>query len=495
MRTGAGIVLNGVGLILFAVGLVSCVALIPAVVFGEWFSFFGMLLSVTFYVCIGLALHLTFKELPGPNLRQGMVVASFGWLLVALLGALPFILILGPESGGFWNAFFESMSGWTATGLSVYPHPENLPGTLQFWRSLMEWVGGGGVILLTLALVGQPGVEAYSLYRSEAREEKIRSSVHSTVKTIWWIYLVYTGLGIALFYSAGMPLWHAINNGMTGIATGGFSPVSDSFSGYDNIWIEIAAIPIMTLGAISFASHYQLFNGKFKKFFSDPQTKALLVLFLAGSMFVFIENLGPVHLNYSVKETGRYSAFQFISALTTTGFQTADIFKWEEIPKVALSLAMIVGGCAGSTVGGIKLFRVILLTKGVGWRLRRMLAPPHAIYRYKIGKKTLTPEEANDAVGEAASLSFLWVICLLIGIMIIHNSIAGLEGFQQFRLVDILLEVCSAQGNVGLSVGIVGPDLPAVAKLMLIINMWIGRLEIIPILIMIWSSIKPHKAP
>jgi trk system potassium uptake protein TrkH len=481
------IIFKDIGVIFLVVAGLTCVVVIPAICFHEWDMIGGILIIAALYGGIGALLYQIFKEAPEPKLKHAMIIAALGWLLVALIGSGVFMVLAGMD---FWSSFFESMSGWTGTGLTMIANPSQLPATLQFWRSLMQWVGGVGVILLTLVIIARPGTGSFTLYRSEAREEKIHPSIISTVRTIWWIYLLYTGISIGLFWLVGMPLWHAINHGMTCIATGGFSVVDGSVgnAAYNTALIEAAMLPIMLLGAIAFAAHYNLLKGRIRRFFSDPQTKALLALVVLGIGLLSIENLATYG---GALKSFRYSAFQFISGLTCTGFQTADILAWHAGSKLLLALAMILGGAAGSTAGGIKLFRGILLTKGIGWRFRRMFVPPHGVYRYKLGKKLLSSEEAIDEVGEAAIVSFLWILCLIIGIIVLFHTISPLSGYG---IEDILIEVCSAQGNAGLSTGITHQGIPNPSKLMLIINMWIGRLEIIPILVMfrtlVWPKVK-----
>ncbi|MCD6542777.1 MAG: TrkH family potassium uptake protein [Thermoplasmata archaeon] len=382
------------------------------------------------------------------------------------------------------SAIFESFAGWTGTGLTMVIHENKLPYTLQFWRTLTQWVGGVGVIVLTLAILARPGTGSFVLYKSEGREQKIHPSVISTVRSIWWIYLFYTAIGIAVLFTVKIfsenrgnlteVLWESINHCMTGLSTGGFSVTDDSIASY-SVYSQIVIMVLMILGAIAFVAHYDLLTGKVKKFFYDPQTKALFVLIIFGVVLLII-------FNHPVTSEGiQKYVFQFISAITCTGFSTDSLSSWSETSKLILSFAMIVGGAAGSTAGGIKLFRIILLTRGVEWRLKKALSTPKRVLVYKLGDKSLSPDSAFELVNEAAVISFLWFILLFAGILVISYSIPNRP------LGDIIFEVCSAQGNVGLSVGITSPSMPALAKVMLILNMWIGRLEIIPVIVMIKS--------
>ncbi|MCD6330619.1 MAG: TrkH family potassium uptake protein, partial [Thermoplasmata archaeon] len=359
-----------------------------------------------------------------------------------------------------------------------------LPHSIQFWRSFIQWVGGVGVIVLTLVILARPGTGSFTLYRSEAREEKIHPSIISTVKTIWWIYLLYTVIGIIVLLIAGMPAWEAVNHCMTAIATGGFSVKDESMASYPT-YIQILLVPLMVAGAIAFSTHYELLKGRIKNFFKDIQTQALLFLLFTGAVALTYININDGSY-FSFATSFKYSAFQYISALTCTGFSTVNIAVWGEEAKLLLSLAMIAGGAAGSTAGGIKLFRLILLTKGVGWKVRRIFLPVRGTFAYRLGGKALDKEEAIEEISEAAIVSFLWVILLVIGIFIVMHSTGA-------DLSNAIFEVCSAQGNVGLSSGITAINMDPVAKFMLILNMWVGRLEIIPILILLRAIVKGGK--
>jgi trk system potassium uptake protein TrkH len=281
-----------------------------------------------------------------------------------------------------------------------------------------------------------------------------------------------------------MPWWEAINHAMTGLATGGFSITDDSMASYATS-IQILLLPLMIAGAIAFSTHYELLKGRIKNFLKDGQTQALLFLVFAGSLLLAYFNMNDgIYSNFLA--SFKFSAFQFVSALTCTGFATANVAIWSGEAKILLSLAMIAGGAAGSTAGGIKLFRVILLTKGVGWKIRRIFLPAKSTFPHKIAGRVLGREQAIEELSDAAVVSFLWVILLLIGIFVIlHTTHASLE--------NAIFEVCSAQGNVGLSTGITSLDMDPIAKFMLILNMWVGRLEIIPILVLLRAIIKGGK--
>ena len=232
----------------------------------------------------------------------------------------------------------------------------------------------------------------------------------------------------------------------------------------------------MIFGAISFAVHYELMRGNGAILIKDVQTRWLLILLAAGSLFLALENslaLGPIRAL-------RDSAFQFVSAMTCTGFQTANIRSWSDTAKLLLAAGMMFGGAAGSTAGGIKIIRMIILMKGVQWRFRRIISPRGAIVPFRIGPTVVDPAEVGQRLEDASLITFLWLIFLGLGVIVLLHTSP-----KEFSLSDVIFEVASAQGNVGLSVGITSPVMPTLSKLALSFNMWIGRLEIIPVLMLI----------
>ena len=485
-------VLRDLGGIFIVIGIITLVSLAVPLYFGEYYALSPMTITVFIFFIVGTPLYYGFKKADAANFKSAMVTAALGWLFISLIGSIPFFLIQYNINTGFHmsflSAFFESMSGWTGTGLTMVEHENLLPHTLQFWRSLIQWVGGVGVIVLTLSILARPGTGSFVLYKGEARDQKTHPSVVSTVRTIWWIFLLYTIIGsiilitVGMISPAGMDPWQSINHCMTGLATGGFSVTDNSMTDFGVI-SQIIMVLLMITGAIAFAAHYDLLKGKIKKFLSDAQLQAMIMLLILGIIALTLINLNDPNLSYknnsllALKESG----FQFISALTCTGFASANIASWTESAKLILSFAMIIGGAAGSTAGGIKLFRAILLAKGAEWRIKRAISTPRRVFVHKLGAKSLSKEDAMDLINEAAIISFMWVILLSIGIVTIAYI------FPSETLGNVIFEVCSAQGNVGLSTGITNIYMPVSAKIMIIFNMWIGRLEIIPIIVLVKS--------
>ena len=488
-------VFRDIGGIFNIIGIISLFALIVPIYFREYSpytSFNGMVpLAITsaIFLLLGLPLYLLLKNAEPANFKSAMVTAALGWVFVSLIGSIPLWLLpydtLTLATMDPLSAFFESMSGWTGTGLTMVDKENLLPYTLQFWRSFIQWIGGVGVIVLTLSVLARPGTGSFVLYRGEARDQKTHPSIVSTVRTIWWIFLLYTIIGIialiliGFFDPSGMNIWQSINHAMTGIATGGFSVTDNSIAGFGPA-SQITIIILMIFGSVAFAAHYDLLKGRIRKFFSDAQLRAMIFLIIfgiAGLTFLNLTEFGD-----NLFESFGKSSFQFISALTCTGFATVEnLPDWTESTKLILSLAMVVGGAAGSTAGGIKLVRAILLSKGVGWRIKQAISTPRRVFVHKLGEKPLSKEDAMDLINEAAIISFMWILLLSAGVIIIGFI------YPNETLGSVIFEVCSAQGNVGLTAGITSISMDPYAKTMLIINMWIGRLEIIPIIVLIRS--------
>ena len=490
-------VLRDIGGLFIIIGFITLVALVVPIYFGEFGSesnvdgIAPLLITSAVFFGLGLPLYYIFKKSDPADFKTAMVTAALGWLFISAISSIPFWLI--PYDGishmAPLSAFFESMSGWTGTGLTMVANEEALPHTLQFWRSLTQWVGGVGVIVLTLSILARPGTGSFVLYKGEARDKKTHPSIISTVRTIWWIFLLYTIIGIVSLIiigaitTNGMNPWESLNHGMTGLATGGFSVTNDSIAGFGTI-SQIGIIVLMIMGAIAFAAHYDLLRGRVKKFLSDAQFQAMMILIAIGVVTLTFINLknGDLSYNGNVLLALKESGFQFISAITCTGFASvSNLPQWGESAKLILALGMIIGGAAGSTAGGIKIYRAILLSKGVNWRIKRAISTPRRVFVHKFGGKSLNKEDAMDLINEAAIISFMWVILLVIGIIVI------LVIYPFRSLGDTIFEVCSAQGNVGLSTGITELHMRPIAKIMLIFNMWIGRLEIIPIIVLIKS--------
>ncbi|MBN2598934.1 MAG: TrkH family potassium uptake protein [Candidatus Thermoplasmatota archaeon] len=485
-------VLRDLGNVFIAVGIISFFPLIVPIYFQEYTAIIPLIFTALAFLELGMLLYFVFRKSDPANFKSAMVTAALCWLFIPLVSIIPFLMIPYHTPTGahmdILSSYFESMSGWTGTGLTMVDYESLLPYTLQFWRSWIQWIGGVGVIVLTLSILAQPGVGSYVLYRGEARERRTHPSIVASVRTIWWIFLFYTLVGFLVVFLIswllpnGMNPWEIINHTMTALATGGFSVTDDSIAGFSTS-VQLAMVVLMCIGATAFIVHYDLLKKRVRRFFSDAQLKAMIVLIILGVLVLVLININDPTLMYRENplHAVRDAGFQFVSALTCTGLQTVDIRPWTESAKFLLSIAMIIGGAAGSTAGGIKLFRAILLGKGTGWRIKRTISTPRRIFIRKFGNRALSTEESLDLVNEAAIVSFMWVLILVISFFLIGVL------YPSETIGNLFLEICSAQGNVGLSIGLTSISMEPLAKILLIFNMWIGRLEIIPVIVLVRS--------
>jgi trk system potassium uptake protein len=460
--------------------------------FREYYAVWGFLITALSSLLIGQLLYCNFQGKGETQLRHAMIIAALSWAIIPLLGAIPFWVTASffsnaqtpatiQEFQDFWNALFEAVSGFTSAGLTVTLNESRLPHSLQWWRSFMQWIGGVGVIVLVLS-VSEPSTDAYQLYSAEGRSKRIAATISATVRRIWWIYLLYTGFSILLFRITGMPWWDAINHGLTGISTGGFSIRDDSIASYDSA-VQLAVIVVMTLGAISFPIHYQFITQKrLSALWQDSQHKALWLLLALGSFVLLFENRWFFGSFIWID-----SLFQWVSALGTCGFETADLGNWSSSAKLLLILGMIVGGATGSTVGGLKLNRLVFFGKAVVWHLRKVIMQPNEPIYYRVEGETVTEAEASRTVEAATVLLVLWLTAIAIGVVLLLHVAPG------YSLINVIFEAASALGSVGLSVGITHPDLHWLGKVTLMLLMWIGRLEIVPVVVLFLSLFKLHQ--
>jgi len=489
-------------------GMLVVSTLIP-LLWAEYYAIPAMVVSAAIPFGVGTLLTARFGAADNPGKLHGMMIAASGWFFVAVFGSLPFLLIawtiyLDPAFlnapdltgraastvGAFrnpLNALFESMSGFTGTGLTMAAVEDELPRALHWWRSLSEWIGGVGVIVLTVAILRRSGgAGSYTLYESEARSEKIHPSIVTTVREIWKIFVGLTLGSIALFLLVGMPLWDAINHGMTGIATGGFSVHAESIGHYDSPLIEYATVPVMVAGSIAFPVHYLIANGEVRNFYADLQTRWVFIWFSVGTLAM----VAILHANgqyASLEETVRLGLFQFVSATSNTGFGTATIGGgteqvWSAGATLLACVGMLTGAAAGSTVSGLKLIRVITLVKGTVWQIRKVFQPDSAIRYLELGERKLDETQAQREYTEATVVFVLWLTFLAVGVAVLLRVLSPAHPLEY-----VIFDVMSAQSNVGLDAGITGPTMPGTAKAMLILNMWVGRLEIIPVAVLIGS--------
>lgn len=510
-RTTYKIVLKQTGSLFLTLGIVVIVPALVAAIYREWYSAMGFLLSGLMISCTGLALYRGFYQAEELRYYHALVVAAFGWLAITLAGGLPFFLIawitpvdvmnrLIPSGSSydtssllyfrnFLHCFFESMSAYTTTGLSMAVHEPSVGKGVLFYRSLAQWTGGAGFIVLVLAILKQSsGRGAMLLYGSETTGERLTPKVIETARGIWKVYVLVTAFSAVYLFAGtwlilpGYPLtenlFDSINHAMCGQSTGGFSTLDDSIATYHSPAMDMLYLLPMILGSFSLPFFYKLiYKRKFNELWKDIQTRALLITFVAGgiiqSLLLFRANVVP--------EPFREGTFQFVSAMSTTGWQTSNIGNWDWLSVVFIvGTAMYVGGAAGGTVGGIKMIRALLIKKVLRWQVNKVFLSRYTVKSMKFNGKVMLPEEMNEEFTKASALAIIFFL------LVIGSSVAGaLYTEGSFTYADALFESGSAQGTVGLSSGITDPGMPWGLELIYIFQMWSGRLEIIPVFALI----------
>ena len=459
------------GTIMQGVGFVVALPVFVAIIYGEG-NLQSFIIPAFISLGAGTVLKRYMPEECSVRLKHGMMVACLAWLWAGLIGSLIMISALNID---FTNAFFENMSAWTGSGLTIFSSVESLPKSILFLRSLEQWIGGLGVVIVVIGILIRPGTAASRLYKSEARDERIKPSIANTVKTIWWIYITYTVLGIVLYGLTGMPLFDAINNTLTNLSTGGMSIKNMNIGYYHSTAVYLVTMLLMILGGTSFLVHYQLIKGRFFSVLHDIQLQATVVFISIFTILaVYVGGVAPLESIYHV-----------ISALSCTGSSissTPQMVAWPAYFKVVLITCMLIGMAAGSTTGAVKIIRVITVLKGVYWEIMRILAPEGSVMPRKISGKSVSDTEIREA-GSYISLYFV--------LLFFTWSVLVVYGYDP---LNSLFEAASAQGNVGLSMGITSFNLPVVPKMALILSMWLGRLEIIPVIVLIRGFVEAFKA-
>jgi trk system potassium uptake protein len=455
--------------------------ILVALIYGEHSKIMPFVYSSAISIILGILLFKRFNSKNELSLKSAMIFVTIIWLVGSAIAALPYYF-----SGdlSYLNAYFEAMSGFTTTGFSMY-NLDYASFTMNFWRAFTQWLGGVGIIVMALTVLSSPGVNIMRMYTAEGRDERLVPSIRHTSRIILYIYLIYTVISILLFKLAGMPIFDSVFYAFTALSTGGFALQNASIAFYNNVWIEIVAIFVMIIGATNFALHYTVLRGKWREYYKDIETKVSWILIIGGTLLValFLYN-GSVY-GQDIFTSLRYSVFQVVTALTTTGLQTAypsDItVKWEGLGIFILTLLMIVGAGACSTGGGIKWLRIGILVKGMWWEIKSLLLPQSAVISRKI-HHVQDIKIDQSLIRLTGLFVFTYLIVYIISIIIVL--------FYYQNLPQVLFEVASGLSNVGLGSGLITSASPVVVKLVFIADMWIGRLEIWPILLLVAITVQ-----
>ena len=410
------------------------------------------------------------------GLREAFAVVSLSWVLASAIAGIPYLL--NGTVPTYTEAFFEAMSGFTTTGATVLTDIQSNPRGILFWRALTQWLGGMGIIVLSLAVLPFLKVGGMQLYKAEVpgpMPEKITPRVHQTALLRWGVYLLLSLLQTSALLLGGMSLFESLTHTFGTMATGGFSPLNRSIGQYGNAYFEWVIILFMFLAGTNFVLHFLLLRGDLGAWWRNEEfrfyVKLLAVAVLLAAAFLFSSGTYE-----KLSDSIRYGAFQVVSIVTTTGFVTADFGLWPNFLQYLLLLLMFVGGCAGSTVGGIKSMRIMVLVKHVKAELQRLLHP-RAIFTVRIGGKVLERE----------------VISSVTAFFVMYIGLFALAAMAMAALgLDVLTAIASAAaaiGNIGPALGSVGPSsnyahVPAAGKWILSFCMLLGRLEIYTVMML-----------
>lgn len=494
--------------VLLSVGML--LSLLVSLLYGEVHSALSFLAAAAVTAAFGALAYRTGRDADEPKRRHAMIIAGGGWFVSAVFGALPFLFAAywtPPEvAQGFvpagesyvsslayfrnpLHALFESMSAYTTTGLTMAVHEPSIGHGLLFYRSLAQWIGGAGVIVLSLAIIPRPHVVGeLELYQSEAAGTKLRPSILGTARAIWKVYSVVTLLVAAYLFAAtlivlpgygvGPSLFDAVNHAMTGQSTGGFSTLDDSIAGYRSYAMDLVYVPPMVLGAISLPLYYAFLRARsLRVFWRDAQFRTMILVFGITIPAQVLLLVGTE----AVADPFREGLFQIVSAVSTTGWQTSNIGAWNDAAVMLLAWGtMITGGAAGATVGGIKLIRAYILLGAARWRIQKVFLPGDAVIPFRLGDRNLPSEAMRREVTDASIFTFLYLLVLGVATILVAYYVGG-----DFSLADVIFECVSAQSTVGLSSGITDPGMPIVVEIVFIFQMWVGRLEIFPVLVLL----------
>jgi len=475
MRNNFLQVINILSLLLVFNGAFMLLCLPISIIYndGDWQAF---LASSLISAAIGGGIWFLTRNAKREELRKrdGYLIVALGWIIMSLSGSLPYIL--SNAIPFYTDAFFETASGYTTTGASILNNIEELPRGILFWRSLTQWIGGMGFIVLAVAILPLLGIGGMQLFMAESpgiAPDKIQPRIRATAGRLWLVYIILTFSEMVLLMFGGLDFYEAINHSLTTMATGGFSTKQDSIAYYDSAYVQYIIIIFMFLAGTNFTLTYFALHGKFKRYWNNDEFRFYFFAILGATLITAL-TLFAYH-GFSAEKSFRDSLFQVISIVTTTGYVTADYTSWTPFLTVLFFVMMFIGGSAGSTAGGVKIIRHLILLKNMVLEFKRILHPS-AIIPVRFNKM---------AVGQDVTFNVLAFIMTYILIFVISSIIMSAMGLD---FLTALGAVATSLGNIGPGIGDVGPvdnfaNIPMYGKWFLCFLMIIGRLELFTVLI------------
>ena len=424
-------------------------------------------ISIIFFIITNIfTLHQSQKVLSN---KTGFILVTLSWITVSLLSCIPYYF-----SGfipSFTDAFFESMSGFTTTGATILADIEALPKAILFWRSLTHWIGGMGIVVLTVAIFPMLGIGGLQLIKAEtpgASVDKITPKIAGTAKILWLTYITLTAVQTILLLLGGLNLFDALTHTFGTLATGGFSPNNTSIGYYNSAFVDWVITIFMLMGGINFIVYFKLITGKFQSIARSTEIKAYLTIFLISALVITINLYGKSY--HTLGDTIRFAGFQTASMMTTTGFRTADYTQWPFFSQSIIFILMFVGGCSGSTAGGIKVMRIVTLFKQ-GINEIKLLIKPRGVYSIRIDKQIVKKQLVYSVLGFVLLYLFLII------------SIAVITASGGHDLLTSFISATAVVGNIGPGFGAISPVnnygfFQDYVKWFLSFGMLAGRLEI-----------------
>ena len=463
-------IIADLGDIFVLVAPVTCVPLLVAILSFEWNMLLPMAAVPLIFFLLGMALKSIPRSERGIRLSTALCSVALFWFSCALISGVPFMLGLHM---GFTDALFEGMAGWTGTAFTMIPTVDSAPRTLVFWRSYMQWISGIGIIAFTITAASSTGLFPSKLFRTEGRDEALMPSVIATGRSLWKIYGVLTFMAIGLILFSGLSLWESVNLALSAISTGGFCIHQQGIAYYNSVFLELLLIPVMIAGALPFKIYYLVLENHRLSLFGDEQVNLFFVLLgIAVAVLtydlMFFNDLGfPVALEQAL--------FMSVSALTTTGFQIVDLHAWASVTLLFLAMIAFIGGCSGSSAGGVKLSRIALAIRALVWWFQRLFVSGKVLLPFRIEGRTIP-----KATAELEAAKNMLVVILSVSTVVIATLAILQFHLTSFSFTEVVFEVISAFSTSGISTGYVSPDMPLISKWIFIGVMWIGRLEVIP---------------
>ena len=469
-----------IGLLLFFEAGFMALTTFIAFCYGEPdFKAFCYAIAITLISAVLLYFPFRKSEKKQLKKREGYFIVCTIWVVFSFFGSLPFFI-----SGyipNYADAYYETMSGFTTTGATILSNVEALPHGLLFWRSLIQWLGGMGIIVLSLAVLPIFGIGGMQLYVAEVpgpTKDKLRPRVAQTAKILWSIYAVITFTQIILLYIAGMSFFDAVCHSFSTVSTGGYSTKNASVGYWNSGLIDYIITIFMFIGGMNFSLLYIAFKGNFKKFFFNEESKFYLLLGFLITIIIVIYRF-PNDI-YDLESVFRSSLFQTITIMTSTGFATDDFTKWGSFVSLLLLISMMLGGCAGSTTGGIKTVRIVILAKNSYYEFKRLLHP-NAVIPVKFNDKIVQSTIVTNVYAFVA----LYAVSIIVGILVLS--------WLGINTEEAAGAVITSIGNVGPGLGLSGSAgnfsaFPDSAIWIMSFLMLLGRLEIFTVLFVLFPS-------